>query len=745
MVRAGVVASSTYCFVLLLLLLLVVVHDGFKLQIFNRMLEGDTYASLPPITAASRGAQLTPPEDADFTATALEELRVRLPPLRMPSPVKLRMRPAPPKLSYTSRPRQGAKEVDFMKESKAIEKTQSQQRCALEAEEQICWTRILLAHFHALAELEEGVGYQEAALREAIHREEEREYMILVVEHEARGSRIRGRALVSIQLQKHLLAIDQEEKRKALLKEESTDFAQLKHREIIYRPAMTEKMTSMLPAIATKREAGGTSCRQPHAPPRTSTHATPARSNPHQAPPPKRPINSARNEDRFVSNGRMMWGHQKVLLELQHKADNALASLPATEQFRREEHEGIELGERLGMERLFFEETHSVAKLVEQHEAEACAAQQAQREAHDLAAHNTVELVMGHIMDTVCGTYDSATPETSAAPVAASIAAAAVASVPEQQSLIVPSVNAARRRSSSVTKIVAAPTTPADSQTLIDHVVAKLTAAGSLLCAMDLVALVEDISEELFPVSTDDEAWKRTGTCALKAAQDSDPSFNVRKCVSYLGTATPVAAALLAPPAAPSANISEAVTDSTQRAEKCIVADEKKKVKEERDMRAPDVPTLVPSRPMMFPSLDVLCDSMLDGSSIDAPEHDGWRLLLSAARDAELAAASDGPRDACENIRRFLQGHRDAELSADYLYHVLWRETQVHDGVVNALELMPTRWRAYRNEKELEDEEQTEVLLAECLARGKIIREQVADFCSVMHYVGNKRRQMALV
>lgn len=688
--------------------------------------------------------------EADGTAVALAELRERLPPIQPPATVPFKRRPVPLSFSHVhsgGKPKQPPP-VDFDKELIRIDSKQhAQQRAATEADEQHSWTKLLLEHLHALAALEENIIYRECGGREGLVREEDRLFMMLFVEFETRLQRIRGRELVGIQLKKHLLAIEQDDNRKGIASEEVAAFAHICHREVIYRPSAGEEA---LGGTASSSSLVGRQLSKQH---RSTGGRSPSRPQDVKKPiPPRRPVNSARTEDTYVSNGRVMWGSQKSIRMQQSKADAAIAGLPPYEQLQREDIEGSELGGRLGIERMFFDETHLVGKReatrlerVQEEASNMCAA-------HAHAAVDVVQIVMDRVITTTAG---SLPPESYAPPPAQAVhtealhqASLAESSAPvateDSQSLTKPrrtSQTIVRSRSTSLTRMVEVPVQKEEKQRLIaacaeavEEAIAARTAAGLspvALTSMELVEIVDEVNQKLFLCAAD-ELWKTSGIASLRMATqnqkkpiDAPPA----EAVPQVHDGPPAVSNPSSSTNGDAANVGDQNTVHPTRPQQPVVAS--------------------PPRGLLFPGIDLLCDVMLDADSIDA--FTPWKIFLSAVmeiennNDSEAAEQEEAKSDAAPSsrvlqydpspyVRRLYEGHRNAMLNRDYLENVLWRVDRMHQGGITALELMPTRWKTYANPKELEDEEISEVILGEVVAREKILRDQISQFCHMLYY-----------
>ncbi|CUG88822.1 Hypothetical protein, putative, partial [Bodo saltans] len=498
----------------------------------------------------------------DGAAAALAVLRERLPPIQPPTTQPFKRRPAPSSLasSFGTKKTSELKAVhtlasktvtDFDKDLIKLDlKTQSQARAALDALEQHHWTKLLLDHLHALTALEENVLYREAGGRENLIREEDRLFMMLFVEFEARMQRIRGREIVGIQLKKHLLAIEQEDVRKAIATEEGLAFGQVLHKEIIYRPSQAAEDNIIPPRSLVVSSS-------PRTHQSTNRHSSVGRSPNRSsgevrkpAPPPARPINSARTEDRFVTNGRTMWGTQKEIRQLQSIADAAAANLPPTEQHQREQVEGSELGSRLSIERMFFEESHLAVKREAQRIIQTAEDQKEQQTAHERVAVHAVDIVMDRIIAETAGhlpedSYKEKEREevavvTSASPVhqqasqvnghddgllAKPVSAKRQGSVdvvtctPTDEELQKPSPQqpALRSRSNSLTRLTATPVEKIEQKRLIDASVEAVEKEGTLLTPMEIITIVDEVHQKLYPCHTEEE-WKTSGISTLRVA-----------------------------------------------------------------------------------------------------------------------------------------------------------------------------------------------------------------------------------
>lgn len=725
---------------------------------------GSSVTVLPPIGGALQATGATgalarptsePQEEAESTEAALRLLRERLPPLRPPSPIKRVFRPAPPTLNYAApRSRSSAtatapKLVDLDKESKLVEKSQTQRRSMVEAEAQKAWTHILVQHLHRLAELEDSVPYREASMREALLREEEREYMILAVEHETRTRRIRGRDLVGIQLKKHLLAIEQEDARRVIAAEQTKDIQSILRREAVYRPAMPEERS---PHRVARAMVGSKSKPLSSAASRdTLPGGHSGGDNSVRRPRPPQPrVNSARGEDQFVSNGRLMWGQQKLQQINLRAIDAAVAALPATEQLRREEAEGQELDARLHLERRFADASHDMRhlnrarKLQEEEEA------RVQLLAHDKAASAAVHLVLDHVMATVGGRLDEVQPSPSAAVSLAATKEAMTAAPLEtaegpptrerrssktRSSSIVgiasdasgasaeTSFGAVPRRRDSIVKRVEAPSTKVDEQRLIAAAVATLDAGTPRLrTALELLAMVDEQNQALFPCP-DEETWKFSGIAALRLAQLPNQTVNDSAAVAETQPLSD-AAQSIPPPPPPQQHLPS--------------PDSSPEVLQRQQQLSP------PATRPLFASFDLLCGVMIRDERFE-DTYPSLRECARAAVQMENEAFGGGSGHAVSesrDLRRLSAGHRDAQLNRDYLEHVLWRTTLHIKGIVNAIELIPTRWSAYKTSAEMEDEECLVVSYSETLAREKIIREQIDEFLGVLRYIDKKRSKV---
>lgn len=713
-------------------------------------------------------AAVSPVQPADEgTAAALALLRERLPPIQPPVTQPFKRRPPPSSLAASLAPKKAAGEggkgssssakswSDYDKDLIRMDlKSQAQPRAALEALEQHNWTRLLLDHLHALTALEENVLYREAGGRENLQREEDRNFMLLFVEFEARLQRIRGRELVGIQLKKHLLAIEQQDVRNAIEAEELAGFRQVLHKEVIYRPAsVAEDGTPLAPSRGGRSHASTTrSQRSGH----SSVGRSPQRSSLEvrkPVPPLTRPVNSARTEDRFVTNGRTMWGTQKEIRHLQSLADAAAASLPPTEQLQRESIEGSELEGRLCLERMLFEESFVAVRREALRLVQDAEEQKLLQSAHEQIATGAVDIVMDRVISHTAGCL----PDESYAVKEASrsversndsnllnkpstskrqTSVDTTTCTPTDEELKKPSPQqpALRSRSNSLTRLTTAPTERLESQRFISACVEAVEAEtacreersvhtngaahGALLTPMEIITIVDEVHQKLFPCVTEDE-WKTSGIGALREAAAVGGTTVVAEAASNTTAAAEVP---------PSTTAADAVTDPTPP-----------KDTERPSSGKQRSPPPSPPRPLLFPGLDLLCDVMLDCDSIDA--FTPWKMFLSAVMEVEIndataaaSAATSGGHDPAPFVRRLYEGHRNAMLSRDYLENVLWRVSHMHHGVVNALELIPTRWTSYTNPKELEEEEKSEVVWAEVIAREKLILDQINEFCNVLHY-----------
>ncbi|CUG88802.1 Hypothetical protein, putative [Bodo saltans] len=281
-----------------------------------------------------------------------------------------------------------------------------------------------------------------------------------------------------------------------------------------------------------------------------------------------------------------------------------------------------------------------------------------------------------------------------------------------------PQQPALRSRSNSLTRLTSTPVEKIEQKRLIDASVEAVEKEGTLLTPMEIITIVDEVHQKMYPCHTEEE-WKTSGISTLRVASH------------HYDTAAPEDAEEPHPGASPR------IDDEPEKPQEVVDLRSSEAAKPRRPVSAGPAPPS-PPRPLLFPGLDLLCDVMLDNDSIDA--FTPWKMFLSAVMEVEINDASSpsssaaGSHDPAPFVRRLYEGHRNAMLSRDYLDNVLWRVNRMHHGVVNALELIPTRWKSYSNSKELEDEEISEVIFAEVIAREKLIQDQISEFCNVLHY-----------
>lgn len=663
--------------------------------------------ALPPLTQKRPSRPPTPTEE-DSTAAALAALRERLPPIRPPSPIRRKFRPAPPVLSYAKPHRQPQQKIDYDKERRAIDKTEAQQRPVIEAEEQKLFSHLLVAHLRRIAEMEESVPYREASTRDALLRDEDREYMILLSEHEAKTQRIHDREVVAVNLRKHLMAIEQDERRREIAGDEDAAFRAIVHRELVFRPGGSDNVPRKLKAPRPPKE-------------RVVKGA--------------RASNSPQNEqlDFYVDHGRKKWDEERAQRGQLMAAIAAVNGMFPTEAKLREDIVGEELSQRLSLEHLLFQRTHEMTKVVEELEKVREAERHQVAKAHSAAAEDAVDRALGNALaaaaqrrvEEVEAPHHAAVHNdaAAAAPVSAPTATADVAA-PKPSVPHVPSKSAVGVATPTTAPLSAHNSQDGKVDLLSQAAVQSLKSTEKQYTAMELVTLVDEVSQNLFPVADKKDDWKTSGIAAIRVAQHevAHPTEHHES----LKAVNPTASSSSHSNHQSSATASSIVSTAAAAAAEPMPA---------APLPAQQETVVTPPRPL-FPFLDALCDVLLDEEDDESTKraHNTWRQLLAAVVEIESEASSANPTsvEPCHNIHRFYVGHNISQVTRDYLENVLWRVGHHHTDIVNAIELIPVRWTAY-TQNDMEEEEKMEVMFGEMLGREKKIREQIEEYIGLLH------------
>ena len=665
----------------------------------------------------------TPPpeEEPDTSAAALAALRERLPPIRPPSPLVRRHRPAPPVVSAVTLNARAPRSVPLPVSStallKRLEKDENNARATIAADEQLQWTHTSIEWLRAVCNEREGtVVIRETSRRDTITREEEREWTLLYQEFTIAGTRLSQRIMQSCARQMQLLGIEMLEARKEEQVLEANERTVLRRRELIYRPVPSSLTNEGNGVVAVSGKLGFKS--------------TPAES-PQQGSPtksslvtrvPNRPPSADRN---FAENGRKRWGDEKQYREALIRYDTAVMSLDPREQFRREEVLGLEMTAWLKIQRDVLKDRHRIERSLTARGA----IQNAQRNLNDEEylideAHNAAaEAVVGHVLS--CALVVSGQEQEKKS--------AATATTTKQQQQ--PHGQTEKRRTSDVTLDVSAtannqPSRRQQQQSpLLPLPSPHVANVSGSMSSIDILLAVSARSPngvaskdglEVLAAANAKSSRSSPAQAAKQSAEAGKPTVAKDVAASKGAVAAQPQTAPLKPrpPSGPPASASGSAP---------VVPQSHASSSEHHHVAPSD-------GAFPFPTLNILCDILLDERQADPTVVSRWQPLLEAA--VELT----GEQVTKQHPKPFINGEYfyrmitcgSTSATRDFIENVVWRTDRHHHGVQFAIELIPTRWSSYQSKEELEEEELLEMVYREMLTREKLVEEQLEELWNLV-------------